>query len=677
MALPPTYDFLRVSYTTSLANIEKGLSRLENFANRWRSNILAASPAAAGRASVLDCAPSMRRALSPWPVDVRAYHAADMHAPRNRGGLFVRSKIAERFSRAARSCLRLTASFGVLSSVWCPVLLQAAAQVREQPVTFNRDIAPIVFKQCSPCHRPGQSGPFSLLTYAEAAKHAKEIADVTAKHTMPPWLLEPGYGEFKEERRLTGDEIQLLKKWLTDGAVEGNAADLPPAPKWSEGWQLGEPDLILKIPEAFTLPEAGRDVWRTFVIPAPLPATRFVRAMEFRPGNKAVHHAAMRLDRTPQARLRDASDPGPGFGGITPPDTARPPAGHVLNWLPGRTAYKSPEGMTWPFEKGADFLVQLHMQTSGRAETIQPTVGFYFTDRPPTNHLFVFPLMVRTIDIPAGATNYHVHDSYKLPVDVRVFWINPHAHYLAKEMKGYARLPDGTQKWLFVIKNWDFNWQGDYSYREPLALPKGTEIFMDYSFDNSDANPHNPTKPARRVQFGQQSTDEMAELWIQVLTRDRKELAMLERDFQGKLLAEMTAYYTYCLRLNPGDAHAECRLGFTKLSLGQRAEAIAHLQRAVELDPHADEPHLHLGMIRLQQERYELAQAELEAALRNNPNNYLAEGNLGLLHMNQGHLLEAEAHLRATLRLNPLDQTAQENLQTVLNAIESVRRQSK
>ena len=484
---------------------------------------------------------------------------------------------------------------------------------------------------------------------------------------MPPWLPEPGYGQFKEERRLSEEEIRLIQEWIVGGEVEGNSADLPPVPQWSESWQLGEPDLVLKIPEPYTLPESGRDVWRTFVIPAPLATTRYVRAMEFRPGNKCVHHAAMRLDRSPQSRLRDESDPGPGFGGITLPDTARPPAGHMLNWLPGRSAYKSPEGLAWPFEKGADFLVQLHMQTTGKAELVQLTIGFYFTDKPPTNHLFVFPLMVRTIDIPAGAAEYRIQDSYKLPVDVQVSWINPHAHYLAKEMRGYAHLPDGSRRWLFLIKQWDFNWQGDYSYREPVFLPKGTEVWMEYTYDNSDANPHNPNHPPRRVQFGQQSTDEMGELWIQVLARSSDRVA-LERDFQRKTLAEMTGYYEHRLRLDPKDARAYSRLGFVKSSLGKPQEAIECLHRAIELDPREEDAHLYLGIVWLNQERYPAAQTEFETALRINPANYLAHGHLGLLHMNQGHLEAAEVHLRAALRLNPNDSTAQENLRRVLEA---------
>jgi len=376
----------------------------------------------------------------------------------------------------------------------------------------------------------------------------------------------------------------------------------------------------------------------------------------------------MRLDRTPQSRQRDESDPGPGFAGISLPENARAPAGHVLNWLPGRSAYKSPKGLAWPFEAGADFLVQIHMQTTGKPEIVRPTIGLYFTDEPPTNHLFVFALMVRTIDIAPGLADYRIQDSYKLPVDVQALWVNPHAHYLGKEMKGFARLPDGTRKWLFRIKQWDFNWQGDYSYREPVFLPRGTEVCMEYTYDNSDGNPRNPAHPPGRVQFGQQSTDEMGELWIQVLTRSRRDLGLLERDFQLKTLAEFTTCYEHRLRLDPKDAKAHCRLGFAKSSLGKRDEAVEHFRRAIELDPSDDEPHLHLGIVWLNQQRYEAAQSEFETALGLNPNNYLAHGHLALLFMNQGRLDAAEGQLRAALRLNPNDAVAQENLKRVMDA---------
>src|SRR5262249_23116857 len=209
-----------------------------------------------------------------------------------------------------------------------------------------------------------------------------------------------------------------------------------------------------------------------------------------------------------------------------------------------------------------------------------------------------------------------------------------------------------------------------YSFREPVLLPKGTEVWMEYSYDNSDANPRNPHRPPQRVQFGQQSTDEMGELWLQVLTRSLQDRATLEKSFQLKALAEITSYYEHRLKFDPNDAKAHCRLGFAKSSLGKREEAIDQFQRAIELDPRDDEPHLHLGIVWFDQERNAQAESEFLATVRLNPNNYLAHGFLGLLHMNQGHMQEAESHLRTALRLNPNDAVAQENLRRVLQAKE-------
>lgn len=485
---------------------------------------------------------------------------------------------------------------------------------------------------------------------------------------MPPWLPAPNHGEFKDERRLSKAELDLIQTWADNGTPEGDPADLPPIPRWPEGWQLGDPDLVLTLPEPFELPASGPDVWRNFVIPTSLATNRYVRAMEFRPGNKCVHHAAMRLDRTPQSRLRDEREPGPGFAGITPPETARAPAGHMLNWLPGRAPYQSPDGMAWPLEQGADLIVQLHMQTTGKAERVQPAIGFYFTDQAPTNSLSVFALMVRTIDIPPGAQDYTISDSYRLPVDVDLLWINPHAHYLARQLKGMARLPHGEEKPLLLIQRWDFNWQGDYTYRDPVFLPKGTELIMEFTYDNSTHNPHNPNHPPKRVQFGQQSTDEMGELWLQVLARTARDRAILENDLHLKTLAEMTRYYEFRLQQNPEDSAAHARLGFVAWSNRQIPEAIERLKTAIRLSPSDDESRVYLGMIWLEQKQHAAAELEFKTALDLNPNNYLAHGNLGLLHLNLKRLTEAEAHLRAALRLNPNDSTARENLRRVLSA---------
>lgn len=211
-------------------------------------------------------------------------------------------------------------------------------------VTFNKDIAPIVFGHCAGCHRPGEAAPFPLLNYGDANKHAAQIAEVTQSGFMPPWLPEDGHIELQGRRRLSVEQRGLIQQWVAEGAPEGRAEELPPPPKWSEGWQLGVPDLVVTMPEAYTLPAEGRDVYRNFVLLVPTKSARQVRGIELRPSSKAVHHAFIRFDRTDECRQQDAHEPGPGFAGMTVPSSAYSPAGHFLGWQPGRGALAGARG---------------------------------------------------------------------------------------------------------------------------------------------------------------------------------------------------------------------------------------------------------------------------------------------------------------------------------------------
>src|SRR5438132_3563234 len=207
---------------------------------------------------------------------------------------------------------------------------------RSGTVTFCKDIAPIIFTQCASCHRAGQAGPFELLTYSQVKKHAQDIASVTQSRYMPPWPPEPGFGAFVGERYLTIDQIGLIRQWVGEGSAEGAPADLPAMPKWTEGWQLGEPDLVVQMAQPYTLPASGKDVYRNFVIPIPTTARRYVQAMELRPGNKSAHHAFMLYDRTRQSRRIDQQDAEPGFPGMSPPVSANTPTGQFVSWQPGK-----------------------------------------------------------------------------------------------------------------------------------------------------------------------------------------------------------------------------------------------------------------------------------------------------------------------------------------------------
>src|SRR6266567_5550891 len=266
---------------------------------------------------------------------------------------------------------------------------KASASAHHGTVTFNRDVAPIVFEKCAGCHRPGQSAPFALLIYQDVKKHARQIAEVNQRGYMPPWLPEAGYGEFAFERRLSRDQVALMGQWIAEGSIEGNPTDLPPLPRIAERWRLGEPDLVVTLPQAYTLPAEGKDVYRNFVVPLPVPALRYVKGLEFLPGNaKVVHHAFIDVDETRQSRrLAERQNP-PGFDGMELPESAVMPGGQFLGWQPGTTPYFSSEGLSWVLRPNTDLVLQLHLHPTGKPEAVQPAIGFYFTVQAPTSTPF-------------------------------------------------------------------------------------------------------------------------------------------------------------------------------------------------------------------------------------------------------------------------------------------------
>jgi len=536
---------------------------------------------------------------------------------------------------------------------------------RSRPVTYYKNVAPIVLNHCAGCHHPGESAPFSLQDYAEVKRRGKQIVDVTSRRVMPPWLLEPGVGgDFVGQRVLTDAERETLRRWVAQGSPAGNPSDAPPTPQWPSGWKLGKPDLVMQLPTPYLLTANGVDVYRNFVLPIPTTARRYVRAVELAPGNaRVVHHAFMRIDPTRESARKDAMDPEPGFAGLHTPATAQPPAGQFLSWQPGKIASAEPEELAWVLEKGCDLVLQMHLRPSGKPETVQPSVAFYFTERPPTKTPFKFGLMTYDINIPAGTQDYSVKQRYQLPVDVDVLKVLPHAHYLARTMDATARLPDGSSRPLFRIANWDFNWQGDYAYQTPVFLPKGTSISIAYTYDNSTNNARNPHHPPQPVRYGINSSDEMAELWLQVLPRRAEDLAVLEKDNAPITYQRALAYNDYLLRQDPNNARAHVEQGKAYLFLNRANEARASLRRALELRNDDDEPHYFLGLLHRLQGDLVTAQSEFDAAIAINPENAKAHGNLGLVLVQQGRLEEAAERFRTALRLNPDDTIARQNLE--------------
>ena len=407
----------------------------------------------------------------------------------------------------------------LLSAIAATLDAGTASAGETDEVTFNKHVAPILFRRCAGCHRPGEVAPFALLGYKDASKRAGLIAEVTSGRQMPPWKAEPGAGHFADERRLSDDEIALIQRWSETGAVEGDAADLPPAPKFTEGWQLGEPDLVLKMVEPYTLAASGADEYRCFVLPIQVPAGKYIQAIEYRPGNrKIVHHAVITALPHEQAAKKLAAADGKSFlSGLAPP--GRLLSGPLSIWTPGMEPHAMPDDLasTWPDK--TDLVLQLHLHPSGKPEVEQSAIGIHLTDRKPGARLQMNVFSSNRIDIEPGKPDYELKASRKLNADATVFGLFPHMHLIGRSVRAEATLPDGAKVPLISIADWDFNWQYYYRYAEPVRLPAGTRIDVRWTYDNSASNPANPSKPPRRVTFGEQTADEMAFLIFDMIAR--------------------------------------------------------------------------------------------------------------------------------------------------------------
>jgi Tfp pilus assembly protein PilF len=564
----------------------------------------------------------------------------------------------------------------------------------ERPVTFDRDIAPIIFHDCANCHHAGEASPFTLLTYDDVKSHARQIAAVVRKRQMPPWLPEDGELKVADELRLTDQQISLFQEWIDDGEKEGDAAELPPRPNFVEGWQLGKPDLIMTAEKPYLLPAGADDNYWNFIFRAPVDRVRWLKGMEIRPGDKRlVHHANVLVDRTQSARHLE-KEPGAGFGGmeLEIESESFDPDSHFLFWKPGTVPYVEPDGMALRLDKDTDLVLNTHMQPSGKAEKVQPTIGLYFTDVPAS----IFPMLLqlendRALDIPAGAKDFVVTDDFKLPVDVDLLAIYPHAHYLGKDLLGYATLPDGSTKTLIHIPQWDLNWQAVFRYTAPVRLPKGTTVAMKYTYDNSEDNIANPNHPPQRVMAGNRARDEMAHLWLQVIPLKAEEsdadprktlleafarhrIAKNPADFEAHynlaamlqargLLDEAIAEYSRAVELHPNDATANNSLGGALLASGDSSEAIAHFHLALKIRPDYFDAHYNLGNALIATNDFPGAIEQFRASVRLHPDDADAEANLGGALAETGQYAEAKTHLERALEINPNHTLARENLE--------------
>ncbi len=565
----------------------------------------------------------------------------------------------------------------------------------ETPITWSRQIAPIVYRNCAVCHHPGGAGPFSLLSYADARRRAPQILEVTQSRYMPPWLPAPGYGDFANTRRLTDEDLALLKKWIESGTPQGDLSEAPPPPHYDSTWQLGQPDLILTIQHPWTLAASGTDVFRNFVLPYPLAQTHFIRAMEILPGvPQVVHHANVLIDRTASFRHDHPADWKDGIPGMElelDAGNSFDPDSHFLFWKPDTPLLEEAAGMPWRLDPGNDLILNMHLKPSGKPETIDARIGLWFADRPPSK----FPMLLqldddRDLDIPPGARNFVVHDELTLPTDVDVLGIYPHAHYLGRELDGWAILPNGQKQWLIRIPAWDIDRQSVYRYRNPVFIPRGSVLHMHYVYDNSADNIHNPNSPPIRVRAGNRSVDEMAHLWIQVLPVNTPKGSP-----DPRLLLER-AWMEHRLAREPGDSIALYNLASTLASLGQYKPAIDDyrrlltdhppgqtedprtlnalgaalegsgdisgaedsFRRALVVDPSNCNAHFNLATVALRQSRFPDAETQFRALIENCPADPAAHDGLGVALLASGDAASAQTEFHSALAINPADFTA-------------------
>ena len=466
-------------------------------------------------------------------------------------------------------------------------------------------------------------------------------------------------------------------------------------PMISSTWQLGAPDLTASPPRPYTLQPGGHDVYRNLVIRLAVPGTRYVRAMEFRPGDAPVHHAVIRIDKERLSRADDGVDGQPGFDGMAATGV-QDPDGHFLGWAPGRGPIIAPDNLPWVLTEGSDLIIELHLMPGATPVAVQPSIGLFFTATAPAKSPVMMVMGSKAIDIPAGAPDYTIEDRYTLPVDVEVLSVYPHAHYLGREMDVRAIAPDGTARPLIHIRQWSFNWQQDYRFIAPIALSQGTTIVMTYSYDNSAGNKKNPNQPPRRVTWGPQSHDEMGNLGVQVVTRSPDDSVRLAESFARHAALIDVAGGEALVKADPQSASHAAFLGISYVRTGRLADAIPQLERALRLEPRSattenylagallasgnaraalghfrratalapQDAHLHFNLAKVLAETGQPQEsfAEFTRALALNPEFAEAHQQVGALLFSANRLAEALSHLQRAVELRPASADAHANL---------------
>jgi hypothetical protein len=434
-----------------------------------------------------------------------------------------------------------TRDFGVAAVLVLGVTVASSSEAQSLPATptFSKDVAPIFFSHCTTCHRPGEIAPMSLLTFKDARPWARAIATQVTNGTMPPWHADPAHGQFANERRLTDVEKSTIVRWVSAGAPEGDPKDLPDAPRYADGWRIGQPDVVLSMQEDYPIPATGTIPYQYFVVPANFAEDRWIQAWEMRPGNRAaVHHVIVYAlppqPAQPQARPSDSGPrPLPLFtfaegmdipagqtGGRPLPEDQRKPLGpndrprprgagqSIGGYVPGNSTRTFPEGTAMRLPAGSSLVFQMHYTTIGEPTTDRTRLGLVFAKAAPKVALNGGALVNGGLHIPPGAAEHRVDAEMTINRDILLWSMTPHTHVRGKRWAYEAIYPDGRRETILSVPNYDFEWQHEYVFREPLKFPKGTKIHATAWYDNSPANKSNPD-PTKDVWWGDQTWEEM------------------------------------------------------------------------------------------------------------------------------------------------------------------------
>jgi hypothetical protein len=390
--------------------------------------------------------------------------------------------------------------------------ISAAAATNPPAVTFARDVAPVLQRNCQGCHRPGEAAPFSLLTYEQARPWAKAMKEAVLLKKMPPWFADPHYGKFSNDRSLAQKDIDTLVSWADAGTPLGDPKDMPPPVDFVEGWSIPKPDIIYELPHPYQIPASGTIEYQKVVVPSGFTEDKWVQFAEARPDDRArVHHMILFIREPGSHWLRDAK---PGVFFVAPKttdtsvDTSALPSDFLVGYAPGQPAEILPPGQAKLIKAGSDLVLEIHYTTNGTASTDRSKFGLVFAKEPPKERVLTLSATNGTFKIPPGDPNYKVDASFELGTAVKLASLHPHMHGRGKDFEYRIVYPTGETETLLRVPRYDWHWQLWYNLATPIPLPKGTRIDCTAHFDNSPNNPDN-ADPTKEVTWGDQSWDEM------------------------------------------------------------------------------------------------------------------------------------------------------------------------